>query len=75
MEQATDVLDEMLGRIRARNVLVLLLLPASAIAAYALFHAVGRARPTNFVLYVITMPLGFWFFLRSLWVIYRTKPA
>jgi hypothetical protein len=73
MEQATDVLDEMLGRIRARNVLVLLLIPASAIAAYALFHAVGRARPTNIVLYVITMPLGFWFFGRSLWLVCRTR--
>jgi hypothetical protein len=32
MEQATDVLDVMLGSIRPRNVLVLLLIPAAAIA-------------------------------------------
>ncbi|MFO0892980.1 MAG: hypothetical protein U0790_28070 [Isosphaeraceae bacterium] len=73
MEQAPVALDVLLGSIRPWNVLVLLLIPASGIATYALFHAFGRALPTNIVLYVITMPLGFWFFGRSLWVASQTK--
>lgn len=72
-EQAPDVLDEMLGRIRPRNVLVLFLIPATAIAVYGVFHALRLVLPTNILLYVVTMPLGFWFFGRSLWVICRTK--
>ena len=74
-EQSPDVLDEMLGRIRPRNVPILLLIPAAAIAAYAVFHGLGLVLPTNVLLYVITMPLGFWFFFRSLWVTFRPKPA
>ncbi len=70
-EQAPDVLDEILGRIRSRNVLVLLLIPAAAVAVYAIFHGLGLAPSTNILLFVITMPLGFWFFGQSLWVILR----
>jgi hypothetical protein len=74
-EQAPDVLDEMLGRICRRNVPALLLIPAAAIATYAVFRGPRLAAPTNFVLYVVTMPLGFWFFGRSLWVILRGADA
>jgi hypothetical protein len=42
----------------------------------------GLARPDWFqnsglatVVYVITMPLGFWFFFLSLWVVLRSKSA
>ena len=48
-------------------------MPLAAIAVYALFRSLNRHLPTNVLLYVITMPLGFWFFFRSLWVIFRTK--
>jgi hypothetical protein len=74
-EQATDVLDDMLGSIRPRNVPALLLIPAAAIAIYAVFHGLRLALPTNILLYVVTMPLGFWFFGRSLWVILRRTDA
>ena len=72
-EQSPDKLDDFLGRIRPRNVLVLMLIPISAIAVYAGFHIVNQHVPTNVVLYVITMPLGFWFFFRSLWVMFRRE--
>ncbi len=72
MEQRPDVIDGILGRIRSRNVLVLILIPLSAIAVYALFRNPKLHMPTNVVLYVITMPLGFLFFFRSLWVIFRS---
>ena len=74
-EQPPDVLDGILGRIRARNVLVLILIPVSAIAVYALFRSLSLHLPTNVVFYVITMPLGFWFFFRSLWVTIRPRSA
>ena len=74
-EQPPDVLDGILGRIRPRNVLVLILIPLSAIAVYAVFRSLNLLVPTNLVLYVITMPLGFWFFFRSLWVTIRPRSA
>ena len=72
MEQRQDFLDGILGRIRLFNLMTLVLIPLAAIAVYALFHSLILHVPTNVVLYVITMPLGFWFFLRSLWVIFRS---
>ncbi len=75
MEQRPDVLDGILGRIRLLNVMTLVLIPLAAIAVYALFHSLKLHVPTNVVLYVITMPLGFWFFFRSLWVTIRPRNA
>jgi hypothetical protein len=74
-EQRPDLLDGMLGHIRHRNVPALILMPIAAIAVYALSRTLNRHLPTNVVLYVITMPLGFVFLFRSLWVIFRTKAA
>lgn len=72
MEQRPDVLHGILGRIRFRNVMTLVLIPLIAIAVYALFRSLELTVPTNVVLYVITMPLGFWFFFRSLWATIRS---
>ena len=55
--------------------LVLILIPVSAIAVYAVFRSLNLHVPTNVVLYVITMPLGFWFFFRSLWLTIRPRNA
>jgi len=75
MEQRPDVLDGILGRIRLLNVMTLVLIPLAAIAVYALFRSLKLHIPTNVLLYVITMPLGFWFFFRSLWVTIRPRNA
>lgn len=61
-----DLLDECLGRIPAANLLCLALIPLAAIAAYAPFRLSGFYPPTNVLLYLVTMPLGFWFFFRAL---------
>jgi len=63
----SDLLDEFLGRIRLSNVFALALIPLTAIAVYAPFRLLGFYPATNVVLYLVTMPLGFWFFLRALW--------
>jgi hypothetical protein len=75
VEQRHDVLDAIWGRIRPLNVVVLILISVTAIAVYAPFHSLKLHVLTNVVLYVITMPLGFWFFLRSLWVTIRPRNA
>ena len=72
-EQRPDVLDGLLGRVHARNVLTVVLMPLAAIVVYGVFHSLNRHIPTNVLLYVVTMPLGFWFFFRSLWVIFRPR--
>jgi hypothetical protein len=74
-EQRPDVLGGILGHIRPRNVLVLIAIPVSAIVVYAGFRTLNLLVLTNVVLYVITMPLGFWFFFRSLWAIFRPRDA
>jgi hypothetical protein len=74
-EQGPECLDRIIGHIRSRNVLVMILIPLSAIVVYALFRSLNLHVPTNVVLYVITMPLGFWFFFRSLWLSIRPRSA
>lgn len=66
-EDRSDLLDDFLGRIRLPNVFVLVLIPLAAIATFAPFRLLGIYPATNIVLYVITMPLGFWFFVRAIW--------
>ena len=72
-EQRPDLLDGVLGHIRLRSCLPLLLMPVTAIALYVPVPIWGLTLPTNWVLYVITMPLGFVFLLRSLWVLHRGR--
>ena len=66
-EDQRDLLDEFLGRIRLSNAFALVLIPLTAIATYAPFRLLGLYPATNVVLYLVTMPLGFWFFFRALW--------
>lgn len=73
--QGPDILDGVLGHIRPRNVLVLILIPVSAFVVYAGFRTLNLVLPTNVLLYVITMPLGFWFFFQGLWVAFRPRHA
>jgi hypothetical protein len=73
--QAPDLLDGILGRIRLLSIPVLIVIPVSAIVVYAGFRTLNLVVPTNVVLYVITMPLGFWFFFRSLWLTFRQRSA
>ena len=72
-EKRPDLLETVLGRIQPRSCLPLLLTPVIAVAVYAPVAVWGLTLPTNWVLYVITMPLGFFFFLRSLWMLHRVK--
>jgi hypothetical protein len=74
-QHGSDALNRVLGRIRFLNVMILILIPLTAIAVYAVCRTLNLVMPTNLVLYAITMPLGFWFFFQSLWVVFRTKSA
>jgi hypothetical protein len=67
-EDQRDLLDGFLGRIRLPNVLALVLIPLTAIATYAPFRLLELYPATNVVLYLVTMPLGFWFFFRAIWL-------
>jgi hypothetical protein len=73
--QAPDFLDGVLGHIRPLNTLALIMVPVSAIFVYTGFRTMSVVVPTNVVLYVITVPLGFWFWFRRLWLTFRPRCA
>jgi hypothetical protein len=72
-EQRPDLVESVLGQIRFRSCLALLLMPLTAIMVYAPVAVWGLTLPTNWILYVITMPLGFLYLIRSLWVLHRGR--
>ena len=55
--------------------LLLLLVPLAATTVYAIFEALGWRLATGPVLYVITVPGGFFLLLRSIWRIWRRTPS
>jgi hypothetical protein len=63
----------MLGRISPRNVSALAIIPLAAFVVYAPIRGFGLTPPTNLLLYVVTMPLGFWFFGVSLRRLLRAR--
>lgn len=70
-ERRPDLVDTFVGHIRLRFCLGLFLIPVTAIAVYVPVAAWGLALPTNWVLYMIAMPLGFFCLFRSLWILHR----
>jgi hypothetical protein len=66
-EKQPDLLDGLLGQVRLSNAFALVLIPLAAIATYAPFRLLEIYPATNMVLYLATMPLGFWFFFRAVW--------
>ena len=72
-ERRPDLLDAVLGRLRARSCLPLLLMPLTAILVYAPVPTWGLTLPSNWMLYILTMPLGFVLLIRSLWVLHRGR--
>jgi hypothetical protein len=72
-EQQPDILDLVIGQIRPRTCLSLLAMPLTAIVVYVPVAVWGLTLPTNWVLYVVTMPLGFFFLFRSLWILHRGR--
>jgi hypothetical protein len=61
-EQRPDLLEAFLGQFRAISCVPMALMPLTAIAIYAPTPLWGLVLPSNFVLYVIATPLGFYFF-------------
>jgi hypothetical protein len=72
-EQRPDLLETFVGHIPPRSCLPLLLMPLTAIVVYTPVAAWGLTLPTNWVLYVITMPLGFLCLFASLWILHRGR--
>ena len=72
-EQKPDLVDTFVGNIQPLSCLLLLLMPVTAIAVYAPVAVWGWKLPTNWLLYVITMPRGFFFLIRSLWILHRPQ--
>jgi hypothetical protein len=72
-EQRPDLVEAFVGHIRLRSCLPLLFMPVTAIAVYAPVPIWELTVPTNWALYVVTMPLGFIFLIRSLWVLHRVR--
>ena len=72
-EQQPDLVDTLVGNLGPRSCLWLFLMPVTAIAVYTPVAVWGWPLPTNWVLYMTTMPLGFVLLVRSLWVLYRPQ--
>ena len=71
--QRPDLVEAFVGHIQLRSCLPLLFMPVTAIAVYAPVPILELTLPTNWVLYIVTMPLGFLFLIRSLWVLHRAR--
>jgi hypothetical protein len=67
------LLESLTGTISWWNYLLLLLLPLSALAVYSLAWALDLRLYTNWVLYIITTPLGFGLFGYSVYKAWRAK--
>ena len=74
-EQRTDLVEAIVGHFRPRSCLLLFLMPMTAIVVYAPVAVWGLILPTNWVVYCITTPLGFFFLLRSLWILHCARPS
>lgn len=72
-EQRPDLIDSVVGHIQTRSCLLMVLTPVTAIVVYTPVAVWGLTLRTNWALYVVTMPLGFIFLFRSLWVLHRQK--
>ena len=72
-ERQPDLVEALVGHFRPRSGLWLFVMPVTAIAVYAPVAVWGWNLPTNWIFYVITMPLGFFFFIRSLWLLHRPQ--
>ena len=72
-EERPDLVDSVVGHIQPRSCLLLLIIPVTAITVYTPVALLDLTLPTNWVLYVVTMPLGFILLFRSLWVLHRGK--
>lgn len=70
-EQRPDLIEAVLGHIRPVSCLPLLFMPLAAVVVYTPVAVWGWTLPTNWLLYLVTMPLGFFFLARSLWVLHR----
>jgi hypothetical protein len=55
--------------------LLLFLIPLAATTVYAIFEMLGWRPATGYVLYLVTVPAGFFLFLRSIWRIWRRLPS
>lgn len=70
-EQRPDVLESTFGEIRPHSCWLLLWMPVAAMATYAPVAIFGWTLPTNWLLYLMTTPLGFLLLGRSVWRLIR----
>lgn len=73
--EADSLLDTFSGRVPFWNFFSMLALPATSIVIYALALSLNLQWHTNWILYLITTPLGFILFGISLYKSWRAKPA
>ena len=73
-EGTAIMLDELSGNVVCWRYLCLALLPLSAIITYAVFLLLNAKLPTGMVLYAVTVPVGFIFFIISMVKLLRSSP-
>ena len=66
-----NVLGTLTSEVPIRRYLVLILIPATASIFYYFYFLSGLKLPTNWLVYIITTPAGFFLFGWSIWKIWR----
>ncbi|MCC7117556.1 MAG: hypothetical protein IT310_03435 [Anaerolineales bacterium] len=74
-ENNSSLLDQFSTRVKTRKFLGLLMLPIVNVACYALAVTLNLQWHTNWILYLVTMPLGFILFFISLYKSFRAQSA
>ena len=70
-ETSGNILETLASAVPIRRYLILFLIPATSSVLYYFYFISGLKLPTNWLVYIITTPVGFFLFIWSIWMIWR----
>ena len=70
-ETSGNILETLASAVPIRRYLILFLIPATSSVLYYFYFISGLKLPTNWLVYIITTPVGFFLFIWPIWMIWR----